>query len=229
VSHDVLALPHPDWLHHTLTVTGPDSEVHAFRAAASGAGVTPWVYDYDRLAEDWFNLLVAPRPPLRRTISVAGARILANELRDAVWARHEAAVSRVGVSKACPFDLHALAPVPFGILRLGPDDPLSLAWLWQHWGTTWSLRRVAQVPVPELEQRALPEGYAGFRCGFWAADWTPWPALDATRRRWPALSITVQPDYGLDTSEAAGPRSEPTLAGPVHAPRTVSASRAAPG
>jgi hypothetical protein len=200
----VLCLPHPDWLHHTLTVTGPEAELAALRQAACGAGVTPWVYDYDRMAEDWFNLMVAPPPPLRRTISVAGARILANQLRDAVWARHEAAVSQVGVCTSCPFDLHALVPVPFEILRLGPDDPRALAWLWQHWGTTWSLRRIEQAPLANAEQAALPDTHAAFRCRFWAADWTPWPALATVRQRWPALSIAVRPDYGLAASEAAG-------------------------
>ena len=202
---EVLCLPHPDWLHHTLTVTGPEAELAAFRQAACGAGVTPWVYDYDRMAEDWFNLMVAPPPPLRRTISAAGARILANQLRDAVWERHEAAVSQVGVSKACPFDLHALVPVPFEILRLGPDDPRALAWLWEHWGTTWSLRQVVPAPLAGIEA-ALPDMHAAFRCRFWAADWTPWPALDAVRRRWPALRIAVQPSYGLEETEAAGAR-----------------------
>ena len=192
---DVLCLPHPDWLQHSLTVTGPAAAVTAFRAAAAGAGVVPWVYDYARLAEDWFHLLVAPPPPRQRTISVAGARILANQLRDAVWAQHEAAVSQVGVSKACPFDLHALLPVPFAILRLGPDDPQSLAWLWAHWGTTWSLRQVTQIPLPRPEQAQSPAGQAAFRCRFWAADWTPWPALVTLRRRWPELSLTVQPNY----------------------------------
>ena len=156
---EVLCLSHPDWLHHTLTVTGPEAELAAFRQAACGAGVTPWVYDYDRMAEDWFNLMVAPPPPLRRTISAAGARILANQLRDAVWERHEAAVSQVGVSKACPFDLHALVPVPFEMLRLGPDDPRALAWLWEHWGTTWSLRQVAPAPLAGIEA-ALPDDQA---------------------------------------------------------------------
>ena len=51
---------------------------------------------------------------------------------------------RVGVSQACPFDLHALVPVHDHVLRLGPDDPTALAWLWEHWGTTQSLRHVAE-------------------------------------------------------------------------------------
>jgi hypothetical protein len=220
-SEEPLCLPLPDWLHHRLTVTGPEPAVAGFRQAACGAGVTPWVYDYDRMAEDWFNLMVAPPPPLRRTISVAGARIIANQLRDAVWERHEAAISQVGVCKACPFDLHALLPVPFEILRLGPDDPRSLAWLWEHWGTTWSLRQVEQAPLARAEQAELPGTHAAFRCRFWAADWTPWPALAAVRRRWPELSITVQPTYGLDENEEAGARRRRRLAAAGRARRTA--------
>ena len=34
---EVLCLPHPDWLHHTLTVTGPEAELAAFRQAAPAA------------------------------------------------------------------------------------------------------------------------------------------------------------------------------------------------
>src|SRR5579862_3569162 len=34
---DVLALPHPDWIFHRLTISGPADQVAAFNAAASGA------------------------------------------------------------------------------------------------------------------------------------------------------------------------------------------------
>jgi hypothetical protein len=30
------------------------------------------------------------------------------------------------------FDLHALRRVPGGDLRLGPDDPEALRWLWEN-------------------------------------------------------------------------------------------------
>jgi hypothetical protein len=176
-----LALPQPDWLETTLTVTGPDDHLAAFRAAAAGAGVVPWAMDYDRLEEDWFHLLMMT-PPHRRTISAHGARILARQLREAAWMHHEAALSRAG---ACPFDLNALAPVPGEILRLGEDAPEALAWLWRHWGTTWPLRRV----------EALPAGEAAFRVRFWSADWSPWPALLRIRARWPALRLAVRPAY----------------------------------
>ena len=96
---------------------------------------------YDRLEEDLFHLLVAGPS---RSLSLAGARILAGQLRAAAAGRHALALARVGHSHACPFDLHALVPVPDAILRRGPDDPEALAWLWTHWGTTEMLRHVAE-------------------------------------------------------------------------------------
>jgi len=176
-----LALPQPDWLQTTLAVTGPADGVAAFRAAAAGAGVVPWVLDYDRLEEDWFHLLLAPQ---RRAISVQGAHILARRLREAAWAQHEEAVSRAGTSRACPFDLHALVPVPCDILRRGDDDPQAIAWLWENWGTTWPLRRVEALPTL---------GNTAFRVRFWSADWTPWPALARIRASWPALRFDIRP------------------------------------
>ena len=174
-----LALPQPDWLQTTLTLTGPADRIVAFRAAAAGAGVVPWATDYDRLEEDWFHLLIAPPPP-HRGLSLQGARILARRLREAAWARHEDAVSRVGSSRACPFDLHALVPVSPEILCLGDDHARALAWLWENWGTTWPLRRVEALPMPND---------AAFRVRFWSADWTPWPALARIRARWPELRM----------------------------------------
>jgi hypothetical protein len=79
------------------------------------------------MEEDVFHLLATPRFVQPRTLSVAGARVLAGQLREAVGCRHERTIARVGASQACPFDLHALAPVPDEILRLGPDDPERLA------------------------------------------------------------------------------------------------------
>jgi hypothetical protein len=83
------------------------------------------------MEEDVFHLLAAPSPTRARTLSVAGARVLAGQLREAVGRRHQRAVARVGASQACPFDLHALVPVPDEMLRLGPDRPVALAWLWE--------------------------------------------------------------------------------------------------
>jgi hypothetical protein len=186
--------PHPDWLYHHLRVTGDPGEVAAFRQAAAGAGIIPWQHDLGAAAEDWFHRLVAPAAPQRRSLSLEGARILAGQLREAVETRQRVVVARAAVSRTCPFDLHRLLPVPDRLLRLGPDHPEALAWLWDHWGTTPALRGLVELPVPGRGQpRRHDSGL--FWIGFWAADWTPWQAIMELRRRWPALRIDVQPRY----------------------------------
>ena len=189
-----LHLPHPDWLHHHLVVAGPADTVRQFQRAAAGAGTIPWSLDLDSLEEDWFLRLAQPD---RRVLSLTGARLLAAQLRDAVERRHGLATARVGHSHACPFDLHALVPVPPAILRMGPDRPDALAWLWQHWGTTDALRHVApRKPGTDSPPVTLAAGEGAFRCTFWSADWTPWRAFARIRADWPALRIDVRPDYG---------------------------------
>jgi hypothetical protein len=171
-----ISAPQPRWVHNRLVIGGPADRLAAFQQAASGAGVIPWHYDYDRMEEDWFHLMVAPPPPLRRTVSLEGARIIARQLRDLVWAEHEAAISQVGVATGCPFDLFQLVPIPFDLLRLGPDDPAAIAWMAQHWGTTWALRHVRRT---------------GDGCEFFSADQTPAPAMDRVRAAWPELTFTL--------------------------------------
>jgi hypothetical protein len=191
---EVLALPHPDWLYHHLRVSGEPGAVAAFRAAAAGAGVIPWQHDLGPAAEDWFHRLVAPPAPQRRSLSLEGARILAGQLHAAAAARQRAVAARAAASRACPLDLHRLLPVPDQLLRQGPDQPETLAWLWQHWGTTQALRGVVALPVPGRGQpRCRDPGL--FWVGFWAADWTPWRAILALRARWPDLQISVRPLY----------------------------------
>ena len=182
-----LAHAQTDWLFHHLQIEGPAAQVSAFRTAASGAGVIPWHLDLDRIEEDAFLRLAAPKGQAR-TLSLDGARMLAAELRDAVARRHALAVARVGRSQACCFDLHSLVPMPGEILRLGPDHPDALLWLWTHWGTTDALRHVALVPAAAA---------SSFRVIFWSADWTPWRALAAIAARWPALRFEVKPRYEL--------------------------------
>jgi len=186
---------HTDWLHHHLLVAGPAGMLADFQAAACGAGTIPWRLDLDRMEEDLFLLLAAPPPPQRRRVSLDGARTLAGQLRDAAEQRHAAAVARVGRSRAYALDLHALVPVPDSVLRLGPDHPDALAWLWTHWGTTAALRHVAAEPV--LPRRAAPDDPVTLRLAFWSADWTPWRALAAAAARWPALRFDIRPTYGL--------------------------------
>ncbi len=191
-----LRVPHTDWLHHRLVVTGPTEPMADFRVAACGAGTIPWQLDGDRMAENFFHLLVAPPSPQRRRLSLTGARELARQLREAVERRHAAAAARVGHSLACPSDLHALVPVPPDRLRLAPDHSDVLAWLWAHWGTTAALRHVAVEPAPAL-RAPLPAGTAVARLSFWSADWTPWRALATVAARWPALRFDVRPTYGI--------------------------------
>ena len=189
--------PNTDWLHHRLTVSGPVPDVAAWREQASGSGVIPWQLDLDRMEEGWFHLLAAPPPPQEGTLSVAGARILAAQLRDAVGRRHQLATAQAAHRKDCLLDLHALLPVPGALLRRGPDDPASLAWLWEHWGTTQALRHVALQPEPTTSGRSddASDGQATLRLSFWSADWTPWRAFAALRARFPALRFDLRPTY----------------------------------
>jgi len=168
--------------------------VARFRATAAGAGVVLWRHDLAGPAEDWFHRLAAPPAPQRRTLSLAGARILAGQLRETVEQRQAQVLDQETRSRACPLDLHRLVPVPAPLLRLGPDHPQTLAWLWAHWGTTEPLRHVMELPVSR--GRPTPARDPGrLWLGFWAADWTPWPAIVQLRQNWPMLRIAVRPLY----------------------------------
>jgi hypothetical protein len=144
----------------------------------------------------WFHLLAASRGADPRSISLHGAWILAGQLRDAVERRRAVASAPAGRGGggACPLDLHRLVPVPDALLRLGPGHPEARRWLWEHWGTTWPLRHVAELPVPKAGQRPVREP-GRLRLGFWSADWTPWPAFLRLREDWPALRFAVRPRY----------------------------------
>ena len=135
-----------DWLCSTLQVDGRAAAVARFREAASGPGIVPWRYALEQLEEDWYHSLAAPADGAR-AISLQGARILARRLRDATLAIQQRQLARMLLDRSCPFDLHRLLPVPDQVLRLGPDDPVSQAWLWAHWGTTRALRRVRELPA----------------------------------------------------------------------------------
>ena len=188
-----LLLAHTDWLYHRFRVSGPAVELDGFRHAAAGTGTIPWQLDLQAAEEDWFHLLATPA---RRDLSLTASRMLAAQLREAVERRHALAVARVGHSRACPLDLHALVPVPSDILRLGPDHPHAQIWLWQHWGTTEPLRHVApRSPDKEASAPGTAAGESTFRIGFWAADWTPWRAFERIQAEWPALRFEVRPDY----------------------------------
>jgi len=191
-----LRLAHTDWLHHRLVAAGRRRRWPRFRrqpaVAERSHGSSIWI----AWREDLFHLLIAPPPPQRRRLSLDGARMLASQLREAAALRHDAGTARVGCSRACPFDLHALVPVPPDVLHLGPDHPDALAWLWAHGGTTAPLRHVAAEPAPAW-RAPLPPGAAAVRLIFWSADWTPWQALAAVAACWPALRFVVRPTYGV--------------------------------
>ena len=196
------SLAHTDWLHHRLQVIGPVMDLAGFRAAAAGAGTVPWQLDLDRMAEDIFHLLVAPPVragsliPPARSLSLAGARIVADQLCAAAARRQALAVAQVGRSRACPLDLHALVPVPDAVLRRGPDDPIALNWLWTHWGTTQTLRHVADDATAAAVLRTRgAAGEAVWAVSFWSADWTPWRALAQIAARWPTLRFDARPSY----------------------------------
>ena len=185
---DILCLPNPEWLPHVLTVVGPTAELAAFRLAAAGPGSIPWVADYDRLEEDWINAMLTPSP-VERGISVEGARILGRQVRERVEAQDQRTAEAVIAGAMCPLDLNALVPVPGQLLRLAPDDPSVITWLWEHWGTTWPLRGVAEIPGEPEQSLPASHGCVGYR--FWSADWTPWRALASVRSRWPSIRVQV--------------------------------------
>jgi hypothetical protein len=188
---DALALPHTDWLRHELVVTGAAAAVAEFRQAASGPGGIPWAYpDLDNEADDRVLALINP-PDGSQGLGPAAARILARELREAEF-QHQNKVRAQAGNRLCPFDLHALVPVPWDLLDLGPDDKRSVVWLRAHWGVLQALRQVAWVPTGCKKLRGKQ---AQLTLEFWSADWTPWPAIAAIRRRFAALTFRVTPDY----------------------------------
>ena len=181
----------PAWLYHHLTITGPAAQVEDFAVAARGPGIIPWHLDLDRIEEDLFNLAVSRRAG-PRSLSVAGCHILARQFRQRIAARDEKAAALIGRSRACPFDLHVLLPVPDEILRRGPTDPSSLAWLARHWGTRDGLRKIVERPNPSAGRR-LPSGHAVISYGFFTSGDTPRAAIDQLGARWPALRFVLTP------------------------------------
>jgi len=179
-----------DWVYHHLTLSGPVDAVEELARTARGAGVVPWQLDLTALAEEVFVRAVS-QPASQRPLTVAGCRILAGQFRARVEAHHARAVSLVGRSQACPFDLHALLPVPATILQLGPTHQDALTWLRRHWGTE-RLRQVVQQPKPGIGRR-LPAGHAVRGYGFFTYGGTPQVAVDRLATAWPALRLVLQP------------------------------------
>jgi hypothetical protein len=181
----------PDWLYHHLTVSGPAEMVDAFAASARGSGVVPWRLDGAEVEETVLNLALAAPWRREKQLTVEGCRILARQFRDQVEAHQARASAAVGKSRACPFDLHTLLPVPAAILALGPTAAKAQAWLAAHWGT----ERLRQVGVREnaTTGRRLPNLHAVVGYGFFTAGDTPRIAVDAIAARWPALRLALVP------------------------------------
>jgi hypothetical protein len=180
-----------DCLYHHLTISGPAADVDRFADVARGSGVIPWRLDGAALEEDVFIRAVS-QPASRRSLIVAGCRILARQFRDRFEAHHARAAALVGHSLACPFDLHVLLPVPATILQLGPTDPAALAWLKLHWGTADRLRQVIRRPRPGPGRR-LPAGHTVIGYGFFTGGDTPLAAVDRLAADWPGLRFRLTP------------------------------------
>jgi hypothetical protein len=179
----------PAWRFHHLTVSGPKTELDAFAAAARGSGIIPWPLDEAALEDDIFARALA-QPASRRTLTVAGCRILARQFRDKVAAHQAQAAALVGRSRACAFDLHALLPVPDAILQMGPTHPAALAWLAAHWGITDRLRQV-NVRDQATPGRRLPAGHTVIGYSFFTDRETPDAAIRTIAARWPALRFRL--------------------------------------
>jgi hypothetical protein len=164
--------------------------VAEFAVAASGAGVIPWRFDTASIEEDVFNL-AASQPPHLRRLSIEGCRRLARQLRDRVEVRAAQGILLSETSKACPFDLHRLLPVPPTILQLGPSAPESVAWLKKHWGVSERPRQVAVRPDAKPGRR-LRKGEACLGLGFFAWAATPQTAIAKISASWPDLRFVVQ-------------------------------------
>jgi hypothetical protein len=153
--------------------------------------VIPWHVDYAQLEEDIFHRAVAARGG-RNGLSIEGRHILARQFRQRIEARDEKAVALIGQSRACPFDLHVLLPIPAEFLQRGPTDEKSLDWLSWHWGTRDALRKIVVRPNPSAGRR-LPSGHAVISYGFFTTGETPRAAATQLVARWPTLRFVLMP------------------------------------
>ena len=181
----------PTWLWHHLTISGPTADVTTFAEAARGPGVIPWHVDYAQVEEDIFHRAVAGRGG-RDGLSIEGCHILARQFRQRIESRDEKAVALIGQSRACPFDLHVLLPIPAETLQRGPTDQKSLDWLARHWGTRDALRRIVARPNPSAGRR-LPAGHVVISYGFFTSGETPRLAVTQFVARWPTLRFVLTP------------------------------------
>ena len=196
LSGEPLVLGQPDWLFNELAVLGPAHELAALRSAARGAGVIPWERDFDMLEEDLFLLLVQRRDN-EAALGPTSAHALARRVRTLAEQAGQRARQDCSSARSAAFDLHALLPVPPDILRLGPEHPQARRWLWTTWGTTRSLRRVAEPLVTNTVSTRNPVEGDRWRVDFWSADWSPWLALQTLASKWPRLHFRLRPVHDL--------------------------------
>jgi hypothetical protein len=180
----------PDWRFHHLTISGPAATVDAFATAARGSGITPWQIDYAAIEDDIFARAVS-QPVSQRSLTVEGCRILARQFREKVELRQARAAALVGQSFLCPFDLHALLPVPDRVLHLGPTHPEALTWLTAHWGVTDRLRQVV-LRDKATTGRRLPASHSVIGYSFFTHQETPDAAIAQLAKRWPMLGFALQ-------------------------------------
>jgi hypothetical protein len=179
-----------DWWFHHLTISGPTAAVDAFAAAARGSGITPWQLDYAAIEDDIFTRAVS-QPASRRSLTVEGCRILARQFREKIEMHQARAAALVGQSLACPFDLHALLPVPAAILLLGPTHPTAVSWLTAHWGVTDRLRQVSLRDKARTGRR-LPADHKVIGYSFFTHQETPGAAIAQLATHWPTLRFGLQ-------------------------------------
>jgi hypothetical protein len=186
----VVAQDRAHWWFHHLTINGPAAIVGAFAEAARGSGITPWQLDYAALEDDIFVRAVSQSAG-RRSLTVEGCRILARQFREKIEVRQARAAALVDQNSLCPFDLHALLPVPEAILLLGPTHPTALSWLAAHWGITDRLRQVS-LRDKATTGRRLPAGQTVIGYSFFTHRETPEAAIAALAARWPALRFRLE-------------------------------------
>ena len=141
----------PAWLWHHLTISGPTADVTTFAEAARGPGVIPWHVDYAQVEEDIFHRAVASRGG-PNGLSIEGCHILARQFRQRIEAREEKAAALIGQSRACPFDLRVLLPIPAEILQRGP----AIRSRWTGWRGTGDERRVSSQDCRASEPIGQP-------------------------------------------------------------------------
>ena len=174
----------PDYVLSRLEVSGDRMKLYDFVNAAAGPGFLDWAIDWYRTYEEAYGSVLLGGAP-----SLGAASMVAHAITDRNWHRVGAARRTAELDPTrCPFDLHALIPVPAEILRRGYRGA-GEAWLWRHWGVGAPLRQVTLEIVRRPLQGELPEIAAIYR--FLSEDWAPAVAIGKIRDVWPGLRFQL--------------------------------------